>query len=400
MHNTLKRAVIATNQKAQYDAKVKNLLGHKIILAHILTRTVDEFKGMNPREVIPYIEGTPYISKVPIEPGMTNHEQQGQQIIGLNTENVEINEGLIRFDIIFYVRLPSEDSKDAGLTQIIINVEAQKDEPTSYEILNRAIFYASRLVSSQKERDFVKSGYDDIKRVYSIWICMNMEQNSMNHIHFVNDAVIGNHEWKGKIDLINIIMIGIAKELPEQDERYELHRLLGALLSQKLTVDEKMSIMETEYDIELEENLRRDVSTMCNLSEGIEEKGIAIGEARAEATMIARMHKNGMQPEQIAAVTEKSIEEVRKIIADCENGYIEKKQDEKDSRKSRIYFTEKGRSICEDGHKKFVMIQEKLQEYFTKEEQEELKRLLNKFCDCLDEQTEILKKERKEKSDA
>ena len=82
------------------------------------------------------------------------------------------------------------------------------------------------------------------------------------------------------------------------------------------------------------------------------------------------------------------------------NGYIEKKQDEKDSRKSRIYFTEKGRSICEDGHKKFVMIQEKLQEYFTKEEQEELKRLLNKFCDCLDEQTEILKKERNEKSDA
>ena len=40
------------------------------------------------------------------------------------------------------------------------------------------------------------------------------------------------------------------------------------------------------------------------------------------------------------------------------NGYIEKKQDKKDSRKSRIYFTEKGRSICEDGHKKFVMIQE------------------------------------------
>lgn len=78
---------------------------------------------------------------------------------------MEINEGVIRFDIIFYVRLPSEDSKDAGLTQIIINVEAQKDEPTSYEILNRAIFYASRLVSSQKERDFVKSGYDDIKRV-------------------------------------------------------------------------------------------------------------------------------------------------------------------------------------------------------------------------------------------
>lgn len=32
--------------------------------------------------------------------------------------------------------------------------KAQKDEPTEYHILNRAIFYVCRLVSSQKERDF------------------------------------------------------------------------------------------------------------------------------------------------------------------------------------------------------------------------------------------------------
>ena len=314
----MKNAVLSTDIKAQYDECVKKLLGRKIILAHILAKSIDEFRGMRPEEVVHLIEGEPLISKVPVELGLTNKivgvDEKGNEIVGLNTENSEVYAGYVRFDIIFYVR-----TKD-GASQIIINIEAQKTDPTDYDILNRAIFYISRMISSQKNREFKGSNYNDIKKVYSIWICMNMEQNSMNHIHFVNDAVIGNHEWKGKIDLINIIMIGIAKELPEQDERYELHRLLGALLSQKLTVDEKMSIMETEYDIELEENLRRDVSTMCNLSEGIEEKGIAIGEARAEATMIARMHKNGMQPEQIAAVTEKSIEEVRKIIADCENG--------------------------------------------------------------------------------
>lgn len=82
------------------------------------------------------------------------------------------------------------------------------------------------------------------------------------------------------------------------------------------------------------------------------------------------------------------------------NGYIEKKQDEKDSRKSRIYFTEKGKNISNDCYQRFLTIQETLQEYFTKEEQEELERLLNKFCDCLDEQTEILKQERKDKSNA
>ena len=36
----------------------------------------------------------------------------------------------------------------------------------------------------------------------------------------------------------------------------------------------------TEYDIPGEEKIREDVSVMCNLSKGIEEKGIAIGEER------------------------------------------------------------------------------------------------------------------------
>lgn len=110
--------------------------------------------------------------------------------------------------------------------------------------------------------------------------------------------------------LINIVMIGLAKELPEHDEIYELHRLLGALLSQDLTVEEKLSIIGTEYEIPIEENMRKDVSAMCNLSEGIEEKGRAEG----EAGLILKMHKNGLSPEQIAAATDKTIEEIRAII--------------------------------------------------------------------------------------
>ena len=89
-----------------------------------------------------------------------------------------------------------------GLSQIIVNVEAQKAEPSSYDILNRAIFYVSRMISSQKGRDFVKSNYNDIKRVYSIWICMNVDEHSMSHIHLTRDDIIGSHNWKGDIDLV------------------------------------------------------------------------------------------------------------------------------------------------------------------------------------------------------
>ena len=40
---------------------------------------------------------------------------------------------------------------------------------------------------------------------------------------------------------------------------------------------------------------------MCNLSQGIEEKGIAIGEARKEEKIILNMHNNGFTVEQIAS---------------------------------------------------------------------------------------------------
>ncbi len=322
MNTELKNAVLATDRDAQYDNSAKRLIAHKIILARILIKTVEKFKGMDPLEVAALIEGIPYISTVPVEPGLTNavHFQNGKRIVGFNTENQELNEGLVRFDIVFYVRM-----KD-GLSQIIINVEAQKDEPSDYKILNRAVFYVSRLISSQKEKDFENSSYDDIKCVYSIWICMNMEENTMSHIHLTKEAMIGSYEWKGNLDLLNIIMIGLAKELPEHDETYELHRLLGALLSRELTVDEKLDIIGNEYDIPLEENFRKDMSTMCNLSQGVKEEGIAIGRregleegrregyAEGEAGLIMTMYKNGLLPEQIASATDKTVEEIKTII--------------------------------------------------------------------------------------
>lgn len=316
MNTEIKNAVLAADEETQYDESAKRLLGQKSILAHILIKTVDEFQGMNPKDVVPLIEGEPYISKVPVEPGLTSQvvETGGSRIIGFNTEHVEKNEGLVRFDIVFYVRM-----KD-GISQIIINVEAQKDEPDKYDILNRAIFYVSRLISSQKERDFENTNYNDIRRVYSIWVCMNMEENSLCHIHLVKEDLVGRHDWKGNLDLPNIVMIGLAKELPEHDEMYELHRLLGALFSQVLTQEERLELLDKEYHIPIEDSIRRDVSVMCNLSQGIKEAGIAEGMEKGIAEgmekVVMNMHNNGFTLEQIVVATGMTIEEIKAVIAE------------------------------------------------------------------------------------
>ena len=124
MDNEIVYSSKATDQKAQYDASAKRLLGQKIILAHILIRVVEEFKGMDADTVASLIEGEPYISQVPVELGLTNKEtvdaRTGERIVGLNTESSEIDEGKIYFDIIFYVRMRD------GLAKMIINLEASQ----------------------------------------------------------------------------------------------------------------------------------------------------------------------------------------------------------------------------------------------------------------------------------
>ena len=317
MNTEIANAVNAAGDKAQYDTRVKRLLAQKSILAHILVKTVDEFKGMKPEDVVKYIEGEPSISVVPVEPGLANMEKTdaaGQRIVGLNTENAEINEGLVRFDIIFYVRMPSIVGRKNGLSQIIVNIEAQKDEPTEYKILNRAIFYVSRLISSQKERDFVNTNYDDIKQVFSIWICMNMDDNSLSHIHLTKDEMLKPCNWKGNLDLLNIVLIGITNEIPEHDEKYEMHRLIGALLSSELKEQEKLDIIEHEYNIPISQEFREDVRIMCNLSTGIEERATERATEKTSEKFILNMYKKGYTLDQIADVAEIGVDEVEAII--------------------------------------------------------------------------------------
>ena len=163
---------------------------------------------------------------------------------------------------------------------------------------------------------------------------MNMPEYSMSHIHLTKDDLIARHNWHGNLELLNIIMIGLANNLPPHDNTYEMHRLLSALLSKDLTVNEKLDIIGNEYDIPVENNLREDVNVMCNLSQGIKEDGIAIGEARgiaigeahgekrgiatAETKIVLNMHNNGLTPEQIATFPDKTCRTGKGYTPDAE----------------------------------------------------------------------------------
>ena len=138
---------------------------------------------------------------------------------------------------------------------------------------------------------------------------MNMDDNSLSHIHLTKDEMLKPCNWKGNLDLLNIVLIGITNEI---------HRLIGALLSSELKDQEKLDIIEHEYNIPISQEFREDVRIMCNLSTGIEER--ATERATKKATektsekFILNMYKKGYTLDQIADVAETGVDEVEAII--------------------------------------------------------------------------------------
>ena len=139
---------------------------------------------------------------------------------------------------------------------------------------------------------------------------MNRKKNSLEHIHFTKDSLDGEENWKGRLDLLNIVMIGLTEKIPEQGEKYELHRLLGTLLSQTLGAEEKIRIVEEEYHVSMEEKFREDINLMCNLSQGVKEAGIRRGKEFMVNVIVQNMQEQGYSIKQIADVLKISCQEV------------------------------------------------------------------------------------------
>ena len=106
-------------------------------------------------------------------------------------------------------------------------------------------------------------------------------------------------------------MIGLAEELSEKGE---LHRFLGTLLSNKLKVDQKLEILENEYDISMEKSLEEDVKIMCNLSEGIEERAMESGKKELLKQLVEKKLAKGKSVEVIADELEEEVSAIQPVI--------------------------------------------------------------------------------------
>ena len=152
----------------QYDTMAKKRLSLPPILAFILKHCTEEFRDV-PLDVIEKRclgETTVGIEKTRGEP----------LVRALPTEDRQSDEMSVLYDIKAVAHVPDENED----IQIIVNIEAQKDNPRGYPLLKRAMYYCSRLIASQLKKGSKRVDYRRIRKVYSIWVLMNSSKRSSN----------------------------------------------------------------------------------------------------------------------------------------------------------------------------------------------------------------------------
>ena len=264
----------------EYDQTAKRLLSEKPVMAYILKGTVPEFRDASLSDIAEkYIEGEVQVSAVPVSPDKTNTVAAPKKLKGLRNEDGSPTEGWVTFDILFHALTPGTGER----IQLIVNVEAQKTysrRKLEYILMKRGVYYAARLISAQKETEFSGKDYNGIKKVYTIWICMESptDKSIINHYRLTEHQVFGKYrEERENYDLINIVMVYLAKG-PVRNRMLALLQLL--FKETKKTAAEKKKLLQKRYDIDVTSDMEEEMRTMCNLSEGIAEEAWAGGMAQ------------------------------------------------------------------------------------------------------------------------
>ena len=250
------------NTNASYDILAKRILSRRVILARI--------DIMNK-----YIEGNPTatINTVPLDDIF--------DIRGVNTELSSPNEKSVKLDIIFDAIAPSTGEP----IQIIINVEPQKTDYVDYYVIKRAIYYAARLISSQKEKIFIGDDYNKIRKVYTIWVVMDVHKdrrNSIQRFKVTEELLHGTfHEDIKNYDLMTIVLLNLGYGTMSHD----LLKMLHLIFLDLLKTEQKADILLNDYGITLTRDMRKEIEDMGGLMEpAIKFAAMKAAEEAAEET--------------------------------------------------------------------------------------------------------------------
>lgn len=284
---SLGQSIRVLDDRARLDDAFKRLFSEKVLLAWIMKSCLEEYKDCTVAEIAErYIEGTPAIDEWALQPD----ETAPTRIQSVGQEDNSLREQTILYDIRFHATAPSTGEP----IQLIINLESQNKYNAGYPLLKRAIYYCSRLISSQYGTEFIHAQYGKIKKVYSIWLCANPpkdHRNTITRYRMTEENMVGAvKEPVQHYDLLTVVVLCLGG--PKSENYGGILKLLDVLLSSEVRYTEKQRILRQEFDLAMTQTMETEVQNMCNLSEGVWERGMEKGMEKGVGESIRSLMKN------------------------------------------------------------------------------------------------------------
>lgn len=257
---------IADDVDATYDEYVKELLANKQILSRILKYTMEEFADEALEDIQTNI-GEIEIGNVYVDPGLTNTKK-----VTLSASEDHIaGEGEIRFDIRFVAYTTQKECY-----KILMNIEAQRSTNNSklgYHLENRMVYYMSRMISAQKETEFYHSDYDSLKKICSIWICMDGKEteDTIEEVR-LKKRILHGIGTDMQFDLLRGIVIRLRNDRGIEESKNILIRMLEDLFTQE-KAEIKKNHLKHKYGMIMDIEMEGQVKQMCNVSQWVKEMG-------------------------------------------------------------------------------------------------------------------------------
>lgn len=278
----LNEAIRITVGVAPYDAACKRVLMEREIASRLVKACVPEYEGVPLDEVAQRcILGDPGTKKGAGAPPLLR---------GLRNDDNSVLDGDATFDMVIAAKAPGPDGRD-----MLLDIEPQGEVGRlPYPLPRRSLFYCARLVTSQHGVTFTNDDYQDLRKVYSIWVCLRPPkgtENTITRYEMTKKDVVGFVEDdSAEYDLMTVVMVRLGK--PGSAGYTGILGLLGTLFSNNVPNDEKLRVLAEEYGIVPGERFKKEVAHVGSFGEVLFSEGVEKGEAKATLANIRSLMAN------------------------------------------------------------------------------------------------------------
>ena len=237
------------------DTFAKRLFRRPEIIAWLIKTCIPEFRKVEPSDIIDR-----WLSKADMRIGTAPGAQDvvRRSVPAVGTEDKSATDGTVFYD--FRTELSLPETLD-NTSQLILNIEMQKDYKNWLVILKRVIYYLCRLISRQPgELMDGKEDYSRLCRVCSIWILPAVPKRLANrvlHLHQIMEDMSKGHVMPAgamPVGLTDAWLLCLSDKHPPKREQNGLW-LMYVLLTKTITNTERMEILKTDFGIKITKEL-------------------------------------------------------------------------------------------------------------------------------------------------